>query len=203
MKRSQLRSGRPAERNEWRKNDSGGESDISLTQHGSRSRVNRELSVFGVLLARENAQSRAAALTLFPPEQAVRVLGCWPEDEQADIILRLAGTGRIKDGVIALLEKQIEQEFQNVSGLSFAFVGTEKGVGGPSAAARILRCLDADTREKLFEKIEESGRGNRGFCAGSAPDRVFPVRKDFCGTKKYHGNGAFLSRTVYACGAFL
>ena len=84
VKRSQLRSGRPAERNEWRKNDSGGESDISLTQHGSRSRVNRELSVFGVLLARENAQSRAAALTLFPPEQAVRVLGCWPEDEQAD-----------------------------------------------------------------------------------------------------------------------
>ncbi len=159
VKRSQLRSGRPAERNEWRKNDSGGESDISLTQHGSRSRVNRELSVFGVLLARENAQSRAAALTLFPPEQAVRVLGCWPEDEQADIILRLAGTGRIKDGVIALLEKQIEQEFQNVSGLPFAFVGTEKGVGGPSAAARILRCLDADTREKLFEKIEESGRG--------------------------------------------
>ena len=137
VKRSQLRSGRPAERNEWRKNDSGGESDISLTQHGSRSRVNRELSVFGILLARENAQSRAAALTLFP----------------------LAGTGRIKDGVIALLEKQIEQEFQNVSGLSFAFVGTEKGVGGPSAAARILRCLDADTREKLFEKIEESGRG--------------------------------------------
>ena len=46
-----------------------------------------------------------------------------------------------------------------MSGLSFAFVGTEKGVGGPSAAARILRCLDADTREKLFEKIEESGRG--------------------------------------------
>ena len=60
--------------------------------------MNRELSVFGVLLARENAQSRAAALTLFPPEQAVRVLGCWPEDEQADIILRLAGTGRIKAG---------------------------------------------------------------------------------------------------------
>lgn len=156
LKRSAARRRQSAEQKDCQKNDNAQQNDISLTQMGNRDRIERALSVLGVLLSRENTQSRAAALTLFPPEQAARVLGTWPEEEQAEILLRLAGTGKIKSSVVALLEKQIEQEFQNASGLPFAFGGAEKGAGGPSAAAGVMRCLDADVRERLFERIAGS-----------------------------------------------
>ena len=105
-----------------------------------------EPSTIRAMLAAESAQMAAVVLAQLSGAKAAQVVRAWPEDERADLTLRVARLGPLAPGVVEALGEVI-------GGRSFRDGDQEKGDMGVSFVVTLLGEMDRTASKSLLEEL--------------------------------------------------
>jgi flagellar motor switch protein FliG len=99
-------------------------------------------------LAGEHPQTIALVLSQVPAARGAEVIAKLPEEMRADVLLRLADLGTVTTEVIAELEEGVIELIGRRSGV-------ETRVGGPDAAANLLKRVAKDAGDSILDGLDE------------------------------------------------
>ncbi|MEW6732115.1 MAG: flagellar motor switch protein FliG [Acidobacteriota bacterium] len=105
------------------------------------------------LLQNEHSQTIALVLTHLDASTAADTLSFLPENQRADLIMRMAHLQSIPQDVIRRVSLVLEQKLKNIGDMS------QQPVGGVRAVAELCNRLDRDAARKVLEEIELSDPG--------------------------------------------
>jgi len=100
------------------------------------------------MLVEEHPQTIALILSQVPAGRGAEVIAALPEDDRADILLRLADLETVTTEVIAELEEGVIELIGRPS-------GAETRVGGPDIAANLLKRISKDDSSTILDGLEE------------------------------------------------
>ncbi|MCB1135726.1 MAG: flagellar motor switch protein FliG [Chlamydiia bacterium] len=101
-------------------------------------------------LKQEQPQTVALLMSYLDPTRAGAIIAELPEEQQSELIWRLARLEDADPDVVAAMERALNE---NLGGMAASKRG--KKVGGPKAVAEILNCLPRDREKSLMEEISE------------------------------------------------
>ncbi len=107
----------------------------------------RPAHAIAAILAEEHPQVRAVALLRMGPENAARVLGCYPEQEQSDLTIRMTRAER----VAAELAEDVETALRR----ALADIEDPLPLGGVESTARILGRMPRERNSVLLDTVRE------------------------------------------------
>ncbi len=97
----------------------------------------------------EHAQIVAIIISYLEPDQAASVINQIPDDQQAEVVMRIAKLSDVQQSALAEIEALIASKSEDASR------GTAKKVGGEKVAAAIVNALGVTTGETILEQIKE------------------------------------------------
>jgi len=97
----------------------------------------------------EHPQIMAIVVAFLEPEQAAKIINMLPEEQRADVVMRIAKLSDIQQSALAEIENLIAAKSTDSTSSR-----TEK-VGGDKVAANIINALDASRGEEILESIKE------------------------------------------------
>lgn len=100
-------------------------------------------------IRKEHPQTISLILANLEPESASVILSDLPEDEQIDVVLRLAGMDKTNPDVIRQIEQVLEKKVSTI------FTHESSTIGGAKSVAEILNRVDRNTEKKIFQHLEE------------------------------------------------
>lgn len=105
--------------------------------------------ILNAFIAAEHPQTVAFLMTKMNPDQAAKVLQTMAEEQQTDILVRVAHLNNVKAEVIDEVREVLRSSLRG-SGLN-----EEEEVGGPKSAADILNFVERNNEERILTEIEE------------------------------------------------
>jgi flagellar motor switch protein FliG len=105
--------------------------------------------ILNSFIAAEHPQTVAFLLTKMNPDQAASVLQTMAEEQQTDILVRVAHLNNVKGEVIDEVREVLRSSLR-VSGAN-----EEEEIGGPKAAADILNFVERNNEARIITEIEE------------------------------------------------
>jgi len=102
------------------------------------------------LLRKETPTSLALIMSCIDPSQASRLLESLPQDQRAQIVLRMARTQEISNSVLATVEAALQERLRLVG------KDDSEELDGRSALADILRYMDIADERRLLDSLEEA-----------------------------------------------
>jgi flagellar motor switch protein FliG len=97
----------------------------------------------------EHPQTVSFLLTKINPDQAAKILQNMSEEQQTDILVRIANLNNVKSDVIDEVREVLRTQLKG-SGLE-----QDEEIGGPKAAADILNFVERQNEERIIAEIEE------------------------------------------------
>ena len=97
----------------------------------------------------EHPQIIAIVIAYLEPEQAAEVIDLLPEEQRADVVMRIARLSDVQQSALAEIENLIASKSTDSSS------GRTEKVGGDKVAADIINALDASKGDEILEKIKE------------------------------------------------
>ncbi len=98
----------------------------------------------------EHPQIIAIVLSYLDSDQAAAVLTLLPENQQSDIMMRIASLDGIQPSALQELDEILEKQFEG-TGSSIK----SSSVGGTKTAANILNFMETSIEAKIMEKVKE------------------------------------------------
>jgi len=98
----------------------------------------------------EYPQTAAFLLSKMNIDQAAMVLQSLGEEEQVDIILRMATLTNVKSEVVDEVREVLKNQLKG------SLLSQDEQVGGPKTAANILNYVDRSIEQRILSEIEES-----------------------------------------------
>lgn len=105
--------------------------------------------ILNAFIAAEHPQTVAFLMTKMNADQAAKVLQTMPEEQQTDILIRIAHLNNVKGDVIDEVREVLRSSMR--SGQS----NEEEEVGGPKSAADILNFVERNNEARIITEIEE------------------------------------------------
>ncbi len=98
----------------------------------------------------EHPQIVAIVTAYLEPEQAADVINLLPDEQRADVVMRIARLNDVQQSALA--------EIENLIASKSAGTGTKRSerVGGDKVAANIINSLDSGRGEEILDKIKET-----------------------------------------------
>ena len=106
-----------------------------------------EARAIGDMLRLEHPQIMAIVLSYLESDQSAEVLNCLPENQRADVLMRIATLDRVHPTALDELDQVLEKQFSGSGGSK-----TAGGFGGPKVAAEILN-LVGSSQDALMQQI--------------------------------------------------
>jgi flagellar motor switch protein FliG len=106
-----------------------------------------EARAIGDMLRLEHPQIIAIVLSYLESDQAAEVLNQLPENQRADVLMRIATLDRVHPTALDELDQVLEKQFSSSGGSK-----TSGGFGGPKVAAEILN-LVGSSQDALMQQI--------------------------------------------------
>jgi flagellar motor switch protein FliG len=100
------------------------------------------------VLAKEQPQTIALVLAHLPPFQAAQILASLPEENQNEVILRVAKMDKADPEVVAQIEAVLRKQVST-------YKQTLRTVGGARAVASILNLINRSTEKRILESLKE------------------------------------------------
>jgi flagellar motor switch protein FliG len=104
-------------------------------------------------LADESPQAIALVIASLHKTLAARVLACLPQEQQADVALRIAVMGETNPGVVEALERGLRHKLSNVINQEFS------SAGGVDSLAEILNRAGRSTERTVLDGISSADDG--------------------------------------------
>jgi flagellar motor switch protein FliG len=98
----------------------------------------------------EYPQTAAFLLSKMNIDQAAMVLQSLGEEEQVDIIIRMATVTNVKSEVVDEVREVLKNQLKG------SLLSQDEQVGGPKTAANILNYVDRSVEQRILSEIEES-----------------------------------------------
>jgi len=98
----------------------------------------------------EYPQTAAFLLSKMNIDQAAMVLQSLGEEEQVDIIIRMATLTNVKSEVVDEVREVLKNQLKG------SLLSQDEQVGGPKTAANILNYVDRSVEQRILSEIEES-----------------------------------------------
>lgn len=108
------------------------------------------LNILVGFISSEHPQTAAFLLSKMTPDQAAQVIQAIPEEEQVDIILRLANLGPVKAEVVDEVREVLKNQLRGT------LLNRDEETGGPKAVANILNYADRALETRLLGELEET-----------------------------------------------
>ena len=105
--------------------------------------------ILNAFIAAEHPQTVSFLMTKINPDQAAQVLQRLPEEQQTDILVRVANLNNVKADVVDEVREVLRSQLRG-NGLN-----EEEEIGGPKAAADILNFVDRTNEARILTEIEE------------------------------------------------
>ena len=105
--------------------------------------------ILNAFIAAEHPQTISFLMTKMNPDQAALTLQKMPEEQQTDILIRIAHLNNVKGEVVDEVREVLKSSLRG-SGLA-----DEEEVGGPKSAADILNFVERNNEERIITEIEE------------------------------------------------
>lgn len=105
--------------------------------------------ILNAFISAEHPQTVSFLLTKINPDQAAQVLQRLPEEQQTDILVRIANLNNVKADVVDEVREVLRSQLRG-NGLN-----EEEEIGGPKAAADILNFVDRTNEARILTEIEE------------------------------------------------
>jgi len=105
--------------------------------------------ILNAFISAEHPQTVAFLMTKMNADQAAKVLQTMPEEQQTDILIRIAHLNNVKGDVIDEVREVLRSSMR--SGQS----NEEEEVGGPKSAADILNFVERNNEARIITEIEE------------------------------------------------
>lgn len=102
------------------------------------------------LIQSEYPQTAAFLLSKMNIDQAAMVLQSLGEEEQVDIIIRMATVTNVKSEVVDEVREVLKNQLKG------SLLSQDEQVGGPKTAANILNYVDRSVEQRILSEIEES-----------------------------------------------
>jgi len=102
------------------------------------------------LIQSEYPQTAAFLLSKMNIDQAAMVLQSLGEEEQVDIIIRMATLTNVKSEVVDEVREVLKNQLKG------SLLSQDEQVGGPKTAANILNYVDRSVEQRILSEIEES-----------------------------------------------
>ncbi len=99
------------------------------------------------MVMNEHPQTIALILSKVSQDAASEMLAPLPPDMQVEIICRIANMTPVSPEIVAQIENSLRERTQHRE---------RPGIGGASAAADILSCMDADVEKQIMETISNT-----------------------------------------------
>ena len=104
--------------------------------------------ILNSFIASEHPQTVAFLMTKMNPDQSAKVLQFMGEEQQTDILVRIAHLNNVKGDVVDEVREVLRSTLR-ISGIN------EEEVIGPKSAADILNFVDRNNEERILAEIEE------------------------------------------------
>ena len=101
-------------------------------------------------LAKEHPQTIALLLSHLPSDQSATVIGEFPEDLQADVLIRIASIGKVSPAIVQQIEKVVDEIAERTLSQDMSLAG------GAQLVASILNKSSNQTTKVMIEQIEET-----------------------------------------------
>lgn len=101
------------------------------------------------VIANEHPQTVALILAHLAPEAAAQVMRSLPEDQQADVAMRIALMDRTAPEVIREIERVLERRLSSAIGQDFT------SAGGVESLVELLNKVDRPTERTILEALDE------------------------------------------------
>ncbi|MFM8178880.1 MAG: flagellar motor switch protein FliG [Candidatus Kapaibacterium sp.] len=101
-------------------------------------------------LAKEHPQTVALLLSHLPSDQSATVIGEFPEDLQADVLIRIASLGKVSPAIVQQIEKVVDDIAERTLSQDMSLAG------GAQLVASILNKSSSQTTKFMIEQIEGS-----------------------------------------------
>jgi len=105
--------------------------------------------ILTAFIAAEHPQTVSFLMTKMNPDQAAMVLQTLQEEQQTDILVRIANLNNVKADVVDEVREVLRSQLRG-NGLN-----DEEEIGGPKAAADILNFVERTNEERILTEIEE------------------------------------------------
>lgn len=105
--------------------------------------------ILNAFISAEHPQTVSFLMTKINPDQAAQVLQRLPEEQQTDILIRVANLNNVKADVVDEVREVLRSQLRG-NGLN-----EEEEIGGPKAAADILNFVDRTNEARILTEIEE------------------------------------------------
>ena len=100
-------------------------------------------------LSKEHPQTIALVLSHLPTDQSANVIGEFSDDIRADVLMRIAGIGKVSPAVVQQIEKVVDEIAEQTLSQNMSLAG------GAQIVANILNKSTVGTAKSLMEQIEE------------------------------------------------
>ncbi len=99
-------------------------------------------------LTKEHPQTIALLLSHLPTDQSADVIGEFPDELQADVLMRIASIGKVSPSIVQQIEKVVDEIAEQTLSQNLAMAG------GAQLVASILNKSAVQTAKGLMEQIE-------------------------------------------------
>lgn len=100
----------------------------------------------------EHPQTIALMLSYIPKDKAAEILSLLPDEQKADIALRIIHLGNVQEELVRDIDEEIKKELSKI-GI------TRKGFDGLETLANILNEMNRNTEEYVLSRIEDEDKG--------------------------------------------